>query len=268
MSATRAKKGVSSPEEVYSHSLLRYLSRRYAEAYITPDDLLQEAALAVWEKQEKGETNPHFLFNAAKWAMLDYKRTGRSLDRTWPTRNRQRPVRVQQFDDMRSQDKASPGPDPLETWAGKDEKAGRFPAVVALRDLIERIYAHDGYSDIQRRILQMCRDGLSSEEIQCRLGLSPERYTDRMRRLRARIVLDALDGRRLPMPNDLPLTQRQKQVYAMEQEGMTHRQIGAALGISRSTVSRKLTRIQYRAAMAAFGLKTRMFQNANRDWLA
>jgi DNA-binding CsgD family transcriptional regulator/DNA-directed RNA polymerase specialized sigma24 family protein len=268
MSATRAKKGVSSPEEVYSHSLLRYLSHKHAEAYITSDDLLQEAALAVWKKQKEGETNPHFLFNAAKWAMLDYTRTGCSIDRTWATRHRRRPVQVQQFDDMRSQDKASPGPDPLETWAGEDEKAGRFPAVVALRDLIERIYAYDGYTDSQWHILQLYAAGLTREEIRGYLGLSPEQYAGRMRRLRIRIVLDALDGRRLPMPNDLPLTQRQKQVYAMEQDGMTHKQIGAVLGIGRAMVGQKLARIQYRAAMAAFGLKTRMFQNANRDWLA
>jgi DNA-directed RNA polymerase specialized sigma24 family protein len=271
--ATKAKREVSSPEEVYSHSLLRYLSRRYAEAYVEPEDLLQEAALAVWEELERGITNPHFLFLAAKWAMLNYKHRGRSVDRARPTYNRKRPVRVQQFDDMRSQDEASPGPDPLETWAGKDERASQFPAVVALRDLIERIYAYEGYNDGQRLLLKMHRDGLASEEIQDHLGLSPDQYADRMRRLRTRILLDALDGRKLSAPDDVSLPQQQERVYKMYRDsGMTQKEAGEALGISRATVSSALIRSQYRIAMAAFGLKIQTGgssrPNVNRDWLS
>jgi DNA-directed RNA polymerase specialized sigma24 family protein len=71
----KSKQEIKSYEEVYTHRLLRYLARRYAKHYVSADDLLQEAALTVWQAQRDGEDNPRYLFRQAKEAMLSQEKS-------------------------------------------------------------------------------------------------------------------------------------------------------------------------------------------------
>lgn len=264
---------VSSYEEVYSHRGLRYLARKYAEAYIDPEDLIQEAALAVWQKIESGNMNPHYLFNTARSAMQQYARRGKSVDRAWEKSRREQPIHTQHIDDVPPTRKKDAEGEwyPMEGPLGKDERADQFPALIALRDIIDRIYAYDGYSEKQCHILEMHRRGIPTEEIKDRLNLSTNQYDRRMYRLRIRIIQDALDGRKLPDPDPLPdLTERQREIYELYNgRDLSQTETANNLGISKGSVSSHLVQIQYKIAMMKFGLRVNKNEGrmVDRCWL-
>ncbi len=116
----------------------------------------------MWKAQQGGENNPCFLFVKARDAMAHAARRGCSVDRAWPTRGRQRPVRARNISDLEPDE---PNHTPILELLGEDERAGQFPAVVALRDLLECIYSYGGYTEDERCLLRGYVRGLSKDEL-------------------------------------------------------------------------------------------------------
>jgi DNA-binding NarL/FixJ family response regulator len=133
----------------------------------------------------------------------------------------------------------------------RDDKAGRFPEQVALRDIIERIYTHDGYSDTQWDLLEKLYNGWTSTEIQDALGISDKTYSGRIKALRMRIITHVFNEGCPEIDVDT-LTERQQQIYALYRSGLSQRKIAAQLKVSRSAVSVTLRRLRYQAAGQRF----------------
>ncbi len=262
------KPEVASYQEVYTHPALRSLARKYAQAYVEPDDLLQEAAMAVWEAQQKNVTNERWLFREARCAMHRAACRGSSVDRTWPTHQRKRHVRTQNISDLSPRPDGDPdGSSPLE-WLGGDERADQIPMIVALREIIERIYAHQDYSDTQRVLLRGYREGLSISELGEVLGKRESTVYLAQRELRQKILVRVLGGDSLPWPESDAsyLTEREKQVLDGLAQGKSYREIGLSLGISKSAVCVYTRIIRSKATLAELGWPSSLGEQVKRVW--
>lgn len=249
------KSEVASYQDVYTHPALRSLARKYAQAYVEPDDLLQEAALAVWEAQQENVTNERWLFRTARFAMHRAACRGSSVDRAWPTHQRKQHIRTQNISDLSPQPDGDPdSSSPLE-WLGGDERADQIPMIVALREILERIYAYEDYTDTQRVLLRGYREGLSTSELGAVLGKRESTVYLAQRELRQKILVRVLEGNSLPWPESDAsyLTEREKQVLNGLVRGKSHREIARSLGISKSAVCVYRRIIRSKATLAELG---------------
>ncbi len=264
---------ITSHTDVYSHPTLRYLARQYAQRYLTPDDLLQEAAFAVWEFLQRREPpNQAYLLAVAKNAMRDASWSGASIDKPWSNYRRLNAPVIHRCSDLSCADGNEVDPVLL---FGEDKRSSQFPAIVALRDLIERIYSYDGYHPTDKTILKALRAGLSYEEISGFLSLTPAEFRRKMRQLRFKVLMNVFGGRDVRLrdvdPDRLQLSPQEASIHRLLLEGLSHLQIARRMGLRREHVSYIARWIRSRQALVNLGLPPKQHNKdgkaANRAWI-